>query len=102
MRVQNLRLFAIFFGAVSLSACVGEPSPPVAPLTVARPHENVRPPAPTVLAEPEWDPVSFRTAINESFDTMFQGFPTWATGCGDHRFDDRWSDQTETGQAALA
>ncbi len=100
------RVFSLpcVLGLVGVLSCAADLVPTAAPVTPAGPVTERLPPAaaPEAASAPKWEPVSFRTAINESLETMLSHLPEWATRSGDHRFDDQWSDLTAEGQETLA
>ena len=97
-----LALSCVLSLASSIASCAAEERAVVPPVTTARPAGETPPAVPTVLGAPEWEPVSFRTAINESLEAILIHAPEWATSQGEHRFDDQWSDLTAEGQEKVA
>src|SRR5262249_33537744 len=100
----------LWFTIPLLAGCASEPALRVPPPTVAQPTDTAASSRVSAVAAKEresdgdkaWDPVSFRTAINEGLEAILSNDPELATSKGDHRFDDRFSDLDESSQAKLA
>ncbi len=89
---------------VAVAACGGgattpppKPAPPPPPVA-SPPDAGAR----EATSESRFDPVSFRTAVDEAVEAMFVADPVEATEDGDHRFDDRWPDVSAAGEAKIA
>ena len=99
---------AAIVGALFVASCGPSPSPPpnssgLPGPTTARPEGGPAPIAEApVNAAPAFDPVTYRTAIDDSLEAFFAASPELATREGEHRFDDQWGDFSAEGQQRIA
>ena len=98
---------ASILGVLFAVGCSPDAAPPpkVPGPTTAHPDDAVKadpaasaPPA----GAPAFDPVAYRTAIDDSLEAYLAAGPVTATQLGDHRFDDQWSDFSADADAKIA
>lgn len=87
--------------ALLLSTACGEPPEPKAPPAGVIPVAPLPRPKTQTETKPAWDASAYRAAINGSLEVLFQTHPTWASGEGEHDFDDQWPDISAKAEAAM-